>query len=404
MTLEHIIWAMKQDIKGAEYKVLLQLANRCNHHGIYDAGQEVLAATTGYKERAVREAVKKLREMNLLHTERQRSEFGLGRGADIIVLHPGVSTYALPDYVDSPEEIELLRRSRALNETTGEWGVSPGQPLPAKNAGKANQPVDNLHRKNVSPSQTLPAKNAGKGGLAGKIPSPTGTTVPVENVILPVEQKSALKGTARATRALKGNLLTDINQSISQSVTSSTGAREKMTDGLTEANQALKNHPAQPIGAMPAAVAQLQLRTAINRTNPGLLDSVDGPTLEAIMRLLVSREERRGRQVQNPVGFCLRAINNEPGGIEALTAQVNIGRYTAQETQPASAPAPLPAAPVAFCQIHTREYTGAKCPLCAKEATGQLKIQEPAPAVDRQAGAAFRDRIRARRQAKNPAA
>ena len=175
-----------------------------------------------------------------------------------------------------------------------------------------------------------------------------------------------------------------------------------MTDGLTEANQALKNHPAQPIGAMPAEVAQLQLRTAINRTNPGLLDAVDGPTLDAIMRLLVSREERRGKQVQNPVGFCLRAIGNEPGGIEALTAQVNIERYTAQETQPAAAPAPLPAAPVAFCQVHTREYTGADCPLCAKEAVGQLKIQEPASAVDRQAGAAFRESIRARRTSHAP--
>lgn len=394
---------MKQDIKGAEYKVLLQLANRCNHHGIYDAGQEVLAATTGYKERAVREAVKKLRELDLLHTERQRSEFGLGRGVDLIILHPQVDTYTLPDYIESPEEIELFRVSRELNETTGEWGVSPSQALPAKNAGREGQPVDNFQQNNVSPSQALPAKNAGKARLTGKIPSPTGTVVPVENKILPVEQKSALIGTARATRALKGNLLTDINQSISQSVTSSAGAREKMTDGLTEANQALKNHPAQPIGAMPAEVAQLQLRTAINRTNPGLLDAVDDPTLDAIMRLLVSREERRGKQVQNPVGFCIRAIGNEPGGIEALTALAAIECYTAQESQTAAASVPLPSAPVAFCQVHIREYTG-HCLLCLKEATGALPTISPETPVDVEAGKALRDQLRARRQAKKEVA
>lgn len=208
--------------------------------------------------------------------------------------------------------------------------------------------------------------------------------------------------TSTRARALKGNLLTD-NQSISQSVTSSTGAREKMTDGLTEANQTLKNLPAQPIGAMPAQVAQLQLRTTINRTNPGLLDAVDAAILDAIMRLLVSREERRGKQVQNPVGFCIRAIANEPGGIEALTALATIERYTAQETQPASAPAPLPSAPVAFCRVHTREYTG-HCPLSLKEATGSLAIVNSEAPADPEAGKAFRDQIRARRQAKNSAA
>ncbi|QRZ61781.1 hypothetical protein [Rothia sp. ZJ932] len=391
MTLEHISWAMKQDIKGAEYKVLLQLANRCNGRGIYSQGQEILVATTGYKERAIREAIKSLRDLDLLHTERQRSEFGIGRSADLIILHPSNNRYTLPDYIESPEEIEYLRRSRAENETFGEWGICPSQPLPAENAGKAKEPVDNFAPKNVLPSQPLPAENAGKPNL-------TGTTVPVENAILPVEQKSALIGTARATRALKGNLLTD-NQSISQSVTSSTGAREKMTDGLTEANQALKTYPSQPIGTMPAEVAQLQLRTAINRTTPGLLDAVDTATLDAIMRLLVSREERRGKQVQNPVGFCIRAIANEPGGIEALTALATIERYTAQETQPAYAPAPLPSAPVAFCQMHTREYTGT-CPLCLKESTGALTIVSPEIPADPEAGKAFRDQIRARREQK----
>ncbi|MGH1977240.1 hypothetical protein [Rothia sp. L_38] len=176
-----------------------------------------------------------------------------------------------------------------------------------------------------------------------------------------------------------------------------------MTDGLTEANQTLKNHPAQPIGAMPAEVAQLQLRTAINRTTPGMLDAVDGPTLDAIMRLLVSREERRGKQVQNPVGFCIRAIGNEPGGIEALTALATIERYTAQETQSAAAPAPLPSAPVAFCQVHTREYTG-HCPLCLKEATGALTTISPETPADVEAGKALRDQLRARRQAKKEVA
>lgn len=60
--------------------------------------------------------------------------------------------------------------------------------------------------------------------------------------------------------------------------------------------------------------------------------------------------------------------------------------------------------PKDFCQTHTREYTGEICPLCAKEAAGQLKVQEPVPVGNRQVGAAFRDRIRARPQAKNPAA
>ena len=367
-----------------------------------DKGVAFIMHETCASKSTVIRTLKEFEAAGLIHREkRPYKDFG-GKMTDLIVLNlsqPGTKT--------------PWRTAKALKQIHRASRAAFGAPI--EDLDSYEQPVDNPVSPigvTLTPNPETPSQQVGVSLTPNsKIPSQQQgvTLTPKPDLGVTLTQvrchsdtlsESALKGNARATHALKGNLLTD-NQSISQSVTSSTGAREKMTDGLTGANQILKNLPAQPIGAMPAEVAQLQLRTAINRSTPGLLDSVDGPTLDAIMRLLVSREERRGKQVQNPVGFCIRAIGNEPGGIEALTALATIERYTAQETQPAAVPAPLPAAPVAFCQVHTREYTG-HCPLCAKEAVGQLKIQEPAPAVDRQAGAAFRESIRARRTSHTP--
>ncbi|WP_237234475.1 hypothetical protein [Rothia nasisuis] len=365
MTLEHVTWAMKQDIKGAEYKVLIQLANRCNHHGIYDAGQEVLVATTGYKERAVREAVKKLREMNLLHTERQRSEFGLGRGVDIIVLHPQVDTYTLPDYIESPEEIELLRRSRELNETTREWGISPSQALPAKNAGKGNMPVDNFQQNDVYPSQSLQADFAGKARLTGKISSHTGTTIPVENVILPVEQKSALKGYARDARALKGSLLTDLNQSISQSGNTSTGART-FEQAPPVTNRLTDHESKNEICGIPTKDFIRQLRAGLARHRSIDTRSFSDEQLSIVVEeILFTRADLT--KITKPVGFCINAIANEPGGILAILEAPTF-RKRHQQQMVVEESHKHQAAVQCTCPIHNLDYpSGGECRSCAAD-------------------------------------
>lgn len=176
-----------------------------------------------------------------------------------------------------------------------------------------------------------------------------------------------------------------------------------MTDGLTEANQALKNHPVQPIGAMPAEVAQLQLRTAINRTNPGLLDAVDAATLDAIMRLLVSREERRGKQVQNPVGFCIRAIGNEPGGHRSTYCPGH-HRTLHRPRNPTSCRF-CPAALSPCCLLpgtHPRVHR--PLPPVPQRSHRRADHHQPRDPADVEAGKALRDQLRARRQAKKEVA
>lgn len=399
-------WSLTHELKSpSQYQLLHFLGITADDEGYFSdregiKGIDFITYVTGQSKSTIMRSLREFEEANLLHRERRyAAEFG-AHPTNTIVLHLWNTGTKQPWF--SSRDLYLMHKT-----SQARFGVTEESPSGTESV-TVTPPVA-PQGVTVTPPGKTPSEPQGVTLTPpATAPRSHSDTSGSQNSVLPsgVEGVTVTPGshpdTSTRARALKGNLLTD-NQSISQSVTSSAGAREKMTDGLTEANQALKNHPAQPIGAMPAEVAQLQLRTAINRSNPGLLDAVDGPTLDAIMRLLVSREERRGKQVQNPVGFCIRAIGNEPGGIEALTALATIERYTAQETQPATAPAPLPSVPVAFCQVHTREYTG-HCPLCIKEATGALTTISPETPADVEAGKALRDQLRARRQAKKEVA
>ena len=405
MTLEHIQWAISQDIKNAEFKVLVQLANHCDHNGIYAGGQDRIMACTGYKDRGLRDAINKLRSLGLIHTERQKSSFAVGRAPDLIILHPENREHILPGYIQTPEEIELFRRSRELNETFEEDYVSPSQTLPAKNAGKANEPVDNFSQTNVSPSQTLPAKNAGKGDSTGsftlstgKSLLSTGTTAPVDNTKTPVNISGALKGNARATRALKGNLLTDINQSISPSVNTSTGAREfSRIDGRIDKSSSKNSFTVESelIGHLPATVAVSQLRAALYRQRIST-QHVNNQTLGSIIELVTDRYTSKGEEVKNPVGLTLRAIQNEDGGLLALIAQVEAkARYQALQEQEQESE--IQAVRMIECPVHTnvQHRIDKECPSCLGDRkASQSELSAPVNSAE---GVAFRERIRARR-------
>ncbi|MBF0807113.1 hypothetical protein E4U03_00545 [Rothia nasimurium] len=130
------------------------------------------------------------------------------------------------------------------------------------------------------------------------------------------------------------------------------------------------------------------LRSMLEAKHGFSLGHINDAALGQMVTIVISRASA---PVRSPLAFAITAISSEIEELHSLALSL----LEAEATQ---------SAPREFCNTHTREFTGS-CPLCAKEATGQLKILTPessesAP-VDRQAGVAFRESIRARRKTKN---
>lgn len=401
MSIAIIQWALQQDVKNAEFKVLVTIASACDFRGRFDGGQRLLEKATGYSDRTVREAIKKLRSLELLHTERQYGDFVTGRQVDVIYLHPDNTRFLLPSLMQSPEEIERARLLRRKYETFDSIDVSPSQSVPEEISGTRSKPVDNFSKNDITPSQMVPVKTSGTADATGRIAYPTGGTLPVENVKLPVAQKNALKGNARATRALKGNLLTDLNQSISQSVNPSTSAREKSTtDGLTSKPSFEKENPpiADFIGDMPAHQAVSQLRSALHHRKIST-ELIDNATLRAVIEHVVAR--RKDGKIQNVVGLLLTAIQREDGGLPALVEQVH-ARSTYHKQQTQRQEQETLARTLIECPIHTdvQHPSHVECPCCLADAKASpSSVEPPLSAAD---VAAFRARIRANQAEKLP--
>ncbi|WP_346924455.1 hypothetical protein [Rothia sp. (in: high G+C Gram-positive bacteria)] len=379
-------WAWTQPLKAGPKLALMALADESNDQGMVFLSREKLAMkvagidTTATPDeidnatRSLRRNIKVLMEHNYMMAGRRQRKWTRGRAIDVIFLNvrgvPGVRLYDSVD--DVPGE---LPNPYLMDET------------PVDNSSYLLP--DNLSGKSIFPSQHLEDNLSGKPSK----PSLTGqkvTSYRTKSDVLPDKSEHQKNGALIGTRAR----LTLNNPSNPQSVNQmEQDLNVLLTEGLNN----------QSIGAMPSGLAQHQLRSAMNRSYPGMLDAVDVETLDGIMRMLVNREERRGQQVKNPVGFCIKAIEREPGGISALVALANIERYTAQDQVVDEASASISTAPVAFCSEHTREYTG-QCLLCLKEASGILPAVADETPTDVSAGQALLAQIRARRENKSSAA
>ncbi|WP_237187400.1 hypothetical protein [Rothia nasimurium] len=363
MALHHIQWAINQDVNNAEYKVLIQLANLCDGRGVYSEGQNPLVATTGLKERAVREAIKKLRTLDLIHTERQSGTFSTGRAPDLVILHLENEKYLLPGYILTPEEADEIRRRREANETFGEFDISPSHTLPAKSAGSGNGPVDNFFPKNVSPSRTLPAKSAGKVRLTGTLP-------PVELQESAGSAEVALIGSARDAHAPVIDRL--INPSINQSPNTSTGARD-------EKPRSAKSPAVAAVAANFYRGVNLDQLITAHRDSTGSDYSGLAPE---ILHLMVDKVLSRAKQEPAyPTVFVIRAFANGADELLSMAMDAYAERLAQApvEQAPSSAPTPVRGKPV-WCEIHNREFTGQACPVCSNPRLIALEQEQAASA------------------------
>ena len=130
------------------------------------------------------------------------------------------------------------------------------------------------------------------------------------------------------------------------------------------------------------------LRSMLEAKSGSSLASISDAELGRMVTIVVSRATA---PVRSPLAFAITAIGSELDELHSLAVSL-LAAEAAQK------------APKGFCSTHTREFTGS-CPLCAKEASGALCL-EPTSApesqgLDRAAGVAFREKIRARRLAQN---
>lgn len=294
MSLEMMVWALKKDLKNSEFRILLNIANEADSSGICFTGQKKLSAKSGLSIRTVKASISELRKKDLLHTERRPAEFARGRNVDAIILHPGITHWDIPQTEDL-EEIEYSRQLRKQYEYIEKEDIQDPEFQGAKSAPRY-----------VSPSQTQGAKYA---------PSEAQTTfkvqkMDVQGANLSTKTEGALKGT-RARLTLNNPV---INQSITQSANTSTDAREEtpVTDGLMTDSKDLQGD----ICGVPAKIFITQLRTGLSRYNAMNTSQFAATELLQVVEEILNRTDRT--KVTNPVGFCVRVIGNEPGGIPAI--------------------------------------------------------------------------------------
>lgn len=359
-------WVLrKNQLSASEFQGLTYIAAEADGHGNYYGGQAHLVKTSGMKPRTLQRVIAQLREKDLLHSERRPCPLERGRMNDVIVLHLANSDWETPLEVDPVLE-DYQRRLREAYELIEEL---TGPNLPVDNLVDI-QPA-NLAGKYKTPSQNLDANLAGKS-VENVSTRQKVRIYPPKMVDLPAnlagKSESALKGTARATRALKGNLLIDLNQSISQSPISSTGAREPkpaapVTDGLID------HAPQAEICQLPAAAFLGQVRRGLTRCCQMDTSTFSDTQLTAAIEEILSRTN--SAVLENPIGFCIKAIGNEPGGLPALLEAAEL-KACRQQVRDRRVAVPKRVKP-SWCQLHNREYTSAACPVCSNPRMAALE-------------------------------
>lgn len=297
MSLEMITWAMRLDLKGTRFQVMVALANEANSDGVIFTGTDKLLWYSNVSLRTFRTIIAEFRAEDLLHTERRYKDFGDGRECDTLVLHPWNKELFKPNYPGAAAARQVAKRSREKFEiTTEEYGrkhtpttdSTPSQPECAKLAPSKEVPSQTESAK-LAPKERYMQKQAPLSAKMSKVP---------------------LIGT-RARLTLNNPV---IDQSITQSANTSTGAREEtpVTDGLMTDSKDLQGD----ICGVPAKIFITQLRTGLSRYNAMNTSQFAATELLQVVEEILNRTDRT--KVTNPVGFCVRVIGNEPGGIPAI--------------------------------------------------------------------------------------
>ncbi|MBF0807642.1 hypothetical protein E4U03_03290 [Rothia nasimurium] len=386
MSSEAKNWSKTHSFGGASKKgagsrkdLLRFLAEEADRQGIVvDAGIDWLEHETEISTKTIKRILHEFEQLDLIHRERQPHSSFEGQMVDVIVLHLWERGNKLPW-----KTVKQLKREKQLSRSR--WGAPYEAPENASNV--VSNPVDNspagsypqvdMMSRFPAPVDNTPEKghhvrfnghgvqHKGGQGVQQRTSCPPKPSKNGHDVQKP---KSAFKGT-RVRTSLIDSL------SVSQSLNASRPVDNFSTDRPTtyaEENSSI-------VRGVKLSALRSMLEAKLNISLTHISDAELG-------RMVIVVFSRATAPVRSPLAFAITAISTEIQELHSLAISL-LEAETAQSK------------PKGFCYTHTREFTGT-CPLCAKEASGQLKIQESESAVDGQAGAAFRDQIRARRQAK----
>lgn len=406
MSFEGMLWAAKQrGMKPVTNYVLLILAEMANDEGYCDAGQDKVAWRVQMSTRSLREHLKQLEAVGLIHRERRVPSWAdHGRPVDTIALHIG--TY-LPGSMGAryPGQDEIDRQKRAsrrrlevpfgAEDRNTPPNVPPSQRVPEDSSGTG---VGH----NVPPSQPVPEESSGTRSNR-KI-----------SVGLPEDQRhstpSALIGTARPDLIQSSPVLSSPEDEPTADAVETgpdmTGPDTTPTSTTTE--QAERG----------PSVAGVPVRLLRWKTRP-VLDQVEDQVIEEMIRIVMSRYDA----VRSPLGLMITAVRNDDGQdlIEEATARVAaaseapwgpawmspsaVDREWAEMLQQTRDREAAEAARPRPCPTHNVDFVGPECPSCRAD---RLAGAYPAPAesaaphtpgggVD---GAELRRRLRAQRAAR----
>lgn len=366
MSLEMITWAMRLDLKGTRFQVMIALANEANSDGVVFTGTDKLLWYSNVSLRTFRTIIAEFRAEDLLHTERRYKDFGDGRECDTLVLHPWNKELFKPNYPGAAAARQVAKRSREKFEiTTEEYGrkhtpttdSTPSQPESAK-----------LAPSKEVPSQTESAKLAPKERYMQN-------QAPLSAKPGAAECKNEQSAFNRNARAF--NPLTQITQSVSPTPEASPAPAPQpmptQTDRPTE--------PSKIVDGVNLVLLRQQIEARTATSLAGLPDA----QLAHMVKVVLSRATQTPK---SPLAFVTSSIATELPELVSATWAATTPENAENHSEPR----------LSFCQKHTREYTTPDCPLCLKEFYTPAAVTEEAPSPEElEAGRRFREQLRARR-------
>lgn len=397
MSTEARSWAKTHSFGGASKKgagtrkdILRFLADEAGHDGaVVDAGIDWIEHETEISSKTIKRVLHEFQEMNLLHREQQPHAAFEGQMTDVIVLHLWNTGDKLPW-----KTLKQLKREKARSRAR--WGAPYETPQEAYYGASAaaSKPVDNSQNQgypqvDMMSSDSYHVEKSQKSDLA---PVESGHHVQTSGHHVQASGHHVQQNTPKMDMMSKTQKMpligsrvqtSPIDIPISQSVSQSSGPVDNFsarTDRPTAAPE--ENSP------IVHGVKLSALRSMLEAKSGSSLASISDAELGRMVTIVVSRATA---PVRSPLAFAITAIGSELQELHSLAVSL-LAAEAAQK------------APKGFCSTHTREFTGS-CPLCAKEASGALCL-EPTSApesqgLDRAAGVAFREKIRARRLAQN---
>lgn len=352
MSLEMMVWALRKDLGNSEFKAMIYIANEAGSDGVCYTGQKKLAALSGLGERTLRRSISKLREMDLLHTERRPAEFARGRKMDAIILHPENSDHELPVHLKTADEINEYRRLRKEYETFDDLVDNLPEDQPVKMAG----------RYKVT-SQSQPVKMAGKSFnrpkqdvQPAKMSSSTGQNEHLET--------GPLKRNARAF-----NPFNPVNPSSSspEELNTSTpvensGAEED--DAKINPSPVIPADPPKVTHGVPHQLLRKKLEAHLG-TNLSYISE------ELLADMVQSVFKNTHVAVRHPLNYTVACIAKDFHMIYAVAVTEQEKRATKSRNRPSSlSPAPQPH--LRTCPTHNVEYYDTtECSCCRSEKIGR---------------------------------